>query len=75
MDGWEIGVALIQILFTVIFVLVPIGYMMGRVIERLDHIEDRISGNGHSLPGECRVHKEKLGALGRRVEAIEDSLR
>ena len=71
MDGTAILIAAVQMLGTAFCVLVPGAVMYGRLTERVKQIEQRLDGNGVSLPGRCYVHSTKMDDIERRLGHLE----
>ena len=55
----------------IVITLAPMLIGMGIVFEKVRQIEKRLNGDGTSIPGQCKVHEEKLDGLADRVTKLE----
>jgi len=69
----EIAVNSFEYWLQIGIVLGPMLVMLGATFEKVRQIEKRLNGGGTSIPGECKVHTQRLDNHDRRLTAIEEA--
>ncbi len=71
MSGTEIFLFVSQAALSAVPTIAVVCWRLGRVTEKVSQLEQRLNGNGSSVPSRCAVHDQKLDDHERRLQAFE----